>query len=236
MANAHNISILLAEDNRDLLFLVQEHLKAEGFTVYSIDNGLDAYRLFLERKPAIAVLDIDMPEIDGIKLCTQIRKLDDRTPIIFTTGYSETHNVKIGFEAGANDYLKKPYDVDELTIRIRHLTKTLRPDDDVSDRLFYIGTFVLNSDLHVLTSDKGIEYSLSYTENTILEILCQNLGHIVPRERFINAVWGSRPAFDSRSIDVYVSRLRKYLAQGANANIINCYGRGYRLVIFKNGD
>ncbi len=229
MTNYNNISVLLAEDERDLLLLVQEELKEEGFTVFPADNGLDAYRLFLESKPGIVVLDIDMPGIDGLKLCAQIRKMDEQTPIIFTSGMSRTDDVKAGFEAGANDYLKKPYDVEELVIRIKHLTKSIHAAP--SEHLFHIGSYKFYSDTHVLSCPDGTNHTLSYTENSMLTLLAQHTGDIVSRDMIIDLIWENKPAIDSRAIDVYISKLRRYLAQDSRINIINCYGRGYRLAV-----
>ncbi len=225
-----NIKVLLAEDDSDLLYMVQMLLEEEGLTVYPISNGLDAYSLFLELKPDIAVLDIDMPGIDGLKLCEQIRKKDTRTPIIFTTGLADTVDVKAGFDAGANDYLKKPFDVGELAIRIRYLTKSIATIQHSSDSLYKIGAYAFDSDIYTL-SYSGKSQSLSYTESSLLEVLCQDMGQIIPRDKIIDSVWDTRPAIDSRSIDVYISRLRKYLSKDPHINIINCYGKGYRLVV-----
>ncbi|MDR2037153.1 MAG: response regulator transcription factor [Bacteroidales bacterium] len=224
------ISVLLAEDDPDLLFLLKDQLIEDGFIIHAADNGLDAYRLFLETRPDIVILDVDMPGINGIQLCMQIRKMDAQTPIIFTSGLSNTSDVRTGFDAGANDYLKKPYDIDELVIRIKHLLNPYKKADNSEDTIFRIGKFDFDSELHSLSSGTNVQ-GLSYTENSLLKLLAENVGKIVTREMMIDHVWETSPAIESRSMDVYISRLRRYLSDDQHITIINCYGKGYRLVV-----
>jgi DNA-binding response OmpR family regulator len=225
-----NPRILIAEDDRNLCEAMKIYLETQEFEVYAAHNGLDAYGMFKELKPDIAVFDIDMPALDGFKLTQQIRKDDLQTPIIFATAYSPAEYLARGFSLGADDYIRKPVDVIELVARIRYHLKNKAPAIAPNDNDL-IGQYTFNRKTFRLSHPLNGEVKLTHSQGVILQKLCDHAGKTVSRETLMEALWGKKTDAETRSIDTHVSSLRKYLKDDPGIEIRKCYGQGYRLVV-----
>jgi len=224
------MKVLLAEDDRNLCEAMKIFLESQGFVVSVAHNGLDAYGMFKELKPSVAVFDIDMPGLDGFELTQQIRKDDLKTPVIFATAYSPAEYVAHGFNIGADDYIRKPIDVIELVARIRYHLKNKTQEIAQSD-VYTFGQYTFNSKTFRLFHPVGKEVKLTYSQGVILQQLCLNAGKTVLRETLTEALWGKKIDIETRSVDTHISSLRKYLKDDSSIEISKCYGQGYRLVV-----
>jgi DNA-binding response OmpR family regulator len=221
------IKVLYVEDEEGLAMIVMDSLEDHGFEVIHRNNGADALALFKMEKPDILVLDIMMPLMDGFTLATEIRKLDMQTPILFLSAMTQTDDVVKGFHLGANDYVRKPFKIEELIVRIEALTKKGRRQ---GLQTFQIGKYLLNTNRNTLTLD-GTTEKLSFRESELLRRLFENKDEVVPREEIIRTYWNDDTYFTGRSLDVFISRIRKHLAQDERIKIINVRGIGYMLQI-----
>lgn len=226
-----NSQILLAEDDASLGFLVKENLEAEGFRVILSDNGKDAAAAFKNGEFHLCILDIMMPMQDGFELAKQIRQLNQYIPIIFLTAKTmEVDKVK-AFQIGADDYVVKPFSIKELLLRIQAIlrrTKSANTKDNIPD-ILQAGAFKLDYINRVLLY-KNTEKYLSQREVDLLYILFENKGQQISRTYILNKVWGSYELFNSRTLDVYLTKIRKLLKDDPSIEIQNFYGTGYRLL------
>ncbi len=224
--------ILLAEDEMALAHIVRESLEHENFEVILCTNGEQALQKYLEHKPDILALDVMMPKMDGFEVAKNIRLNDKVTPILFITARSQPKDVVAGFESGANDYLKKPFSVEELVVRIRVLlsdNRLLQKSKVKKDESFSIGNILFNPNKN--TIQQGIEsWQLSSRESDILKLLCQQEQDVLSRKSLLKTIWGDDSFFNARSLDVYITKLRKRLEPDPNVQIINIRGIGYKLV------
>ncbi|WP_345953760.1 response regulator transcription factor [Mucilaginibacter sp. PAMB04168] len=226
-------TVLLAEDELALAHIVRESLEERNYKVILCPNGEAALQQYKKCRPDVVVLDIMMPLMDGFSVAQQIRINDKKTPIIFLTAKSHTKDVVAGFELGANDYLKKPFSVEELIVRIQVQlskqgvleVKTALRDEEV----FRFGNFEFISRKNSLIY--GLEISsLTSRESEVLKVLCQNQQQIVNKTQLLNNLWGSDSFFNARSLDVFITKLRKRLSADPSVQIINVRGVGYKLV------
>ncbi len=227
-----NFTVLLAEDENALAHIVRESLEERGFEVVLCANGDLALKQYHKLKPDILVLDIMMPLIDGFAVAKQIRLKDQKTPIIFLTAKSQAKDVVNGFELGANDYLKKPFSIEELIVRIQvQLSKRgiLDTNELAVVTEFKIGKFVFTPHRNII-ADGLMVTRLTSRESDLLKILYQNKQQIVPKTIILNALWGNDSFFNARSLDVFISKLRKHLLTDITIQIINVRGVGYKLV------
>lgn len=226
-----NIYILLAEDDASLGFLVKENLQAEGFRVNLCDNGADAITAFKNESFHLCILDIMMPRKDGFELAKQVRDINEHIPIIFLTAKTmEVDKIK-AFQAGADDYIIKPFSIKELFLRIQAIlrrTRLLNPANAIPT-LLQAGAFKLDYANRVLLF-KDTETNLSQREVDLLHILFENKGQQVSRTYILNKVWGSYELFNSKTLDVYLTKIRKLLKGDPTLEIQNFYGTGYRLL------
>lgn len=228
------IKVLLAEDELALAHIVRESLEEAGFEVVLCANGEAALLKYSEHKPDILALDVMMPKMDGFELARKIREADKITPIIFLTAKSQPKDVVAGFESGANDYLKKPFSVEELIVRIRVLLSANRllvrqPADKQVKELYQISNLQFNPAKNTL--QQGINtWQLTARESDILKLLCKNQHEVLPRKTLLDTVWGDDSFFNARSLDVFITKLRRHLAADPNIQIINIRGVGYKLV------
>ena len=228
------IKVLLAEDELALAHIVRESLEEAGFEVVLCANGEMALLKYREHKPDILALDIMMPKMDGFELARKIRETDKTTPIIFLTAKSQPKDVVTGFESGANDYLKKPFSVEELIVRMRVLLSVNRllvrqPADKQVKELYQISNLQFNPTKNSL--QQGINtWQLTARESDILKLLCKNQHEVLPRKTLLDTVWGDDSFFNARSLDVFITKLRRHLAADPNIQIINIRGVGYKLV------
>lgn len=224
--------VLLAEDELALAHIVRESLEERNFDVVICTNGEFAIKEYEKNKPDILVLDIMMPVMDGFAVANKIRRTDKQTPIIFLTARSQSKDVVAGFEAGANDYLKKPFSVEELIVRIQVLLSCDRILPVVSETpvdVFSIGSLTFNSHKNFLV--QGIQViSLTSRESEVLKLLCRHKQEILKRDVLLKTLWGNDSFFNARSLDVFITKLRKHLSIDPEVQIINVRGVGYKLV------
>lgn len=221
------IKILLAEDEPALGLIVKESLETRNFEVIHCLDGEAAYAKYHAEKPLLLVLDIMMPKKDGFTLAKDIRKTDKNTPIIFLTSKSQTQDVVDGFELGGSDYLKKPFSMEELIVRINALlnrSKTIKYEGAIK-----IGSYVFDATKQTLTNAE-ITKALTHRESALLELLINSKNEILDRSLILNTIWGNDDFFSGRSMDVFISKLRKKMSDDASIQILNIRGFGYKLI------
>lgn len=217
--------ILFAEDELSLAQIVTESLESRGFNVIHCADGQVAFENFLTQKPHLLLLDIMMPVKDGLTLAREIRKLDQQIPILFLTSKSQITDVIDGFGAGANDYLKKPFSLEELIVRIQSLLRSEFTKNDI----LKIGNYRFDV-LKQILEFKNTSISLTFRESEILAFLVLNKNQIIDRNVILQKIWGNNDFFTGRSLDVFITKLRKKLADDPEIQIINLRGFGYKLI------
>ena len=233
---SETINILLAEDERTLAMIIKDTLYGQGFNVTVASDGEEALRLYTISRPDVLVADVMMPRLDGFELARRIRKHDSSTPIIFLTARSAVDDVVHGFEMGANDYLKKPFGMQELIVRIKALLGracTVSPQipshDEVSK--FTIGEYLFDAIVQRLTHvPTGSSAELSYRESEILRRLCLHSSEVVTSQSLLLELWGDDSFFNNKSLHVFITKLRHRLAQDKTLRIVNVRGIGYKLI------
>ena len=219
--------LLLTEDEPALARVVKESLEDHGFKVTLATNGQEAIKQFKRTAPDLLIMDVMLPEIDGFEAVKKIRMLEHRTPIIFLTAKSLAKDVVRGFKLGGNDYLKKPFSIEELIVRIENL---LGPAQEENNDI-HIGEYVLNSIKQTLQFRHEPPIRLTFREAKILYYLGINSNHVVERSLILNQLWGNEDFFTARSMDVFISKLRKHLRRDTRVKILNIRGIGYKLVV-----
>jgi DNA-binding response OmpR family regulator len=223
----NKINLLLAEDETSLGIIIKESLESRNFTVTLCKNGEFAFEEFRKSNFDALVLDIMMPKKDGFTLAKEIRQINKTIPILFLTAKSQTADVVKGFEIGCNDYIKKPFSMEELIVRIIALIE--RKSNLTLEKKHHIGTYIFDTDSQVLSNEK-VTYKLTHKEAILLEFLSQNKGKIIDRSTILNTLWKSDDFFSGRSLDVFITKLRKKLILDPSIEIINLRGRGYKLI------
>jgi DNA-binding response OmpR family regulator len=221
------IKILLAEDEMALATIVKESLETRNFEVNHAPNGLEALALVKENQFDVLVLDIMMPEMNGLNLAKEIRRFNSSVPIIMLTAKSQTSDVVDGFKHGANDYLKKPFSMEELIVRIEALVGRIKHQSQTKD--FQIGTYSFDFAKQTLIREDEL-HNLTFMEAQLLLMLLENRDEIVNRSNILVKIWGSDTFFNGRSLDVFITKLRRKLSSDPNIKIINSRGHGYKLV------
>ena len=228
----NKINILFAEDDPNLGFVVQDSLKSEGYNVTLCEDGISGIQEFHKSNYDLCILDIMMPKKDGFTLAKDIRDKDNDVPIIFLTAKSLKEDVIKGFKIGADDYIIKPFSIDELLLRIKAILKRTQSGDTspTQGKEFEIGKYTLDYKNLVLKGPTE-EKTLTRKEADVLKLLCINQNQLLTREMVLNIVWGNDDYFSGRSMDVFISRLRKYLSEDEQVKIANVHGEGFRLEI-----
>ncbi len=227
------INILLAEDERTLAMIIKDTLDGQGFHVTVAGDGEEALALFHSHKPDVIVADVMMPRLDGYEMVKRIRKTDHQTPVIFLTARSAVGDVVHGFEMGANDYLKKPFGMQELIVRIKALlgracTVTQQP---IEAERFTIGQYLFDAVVQRLTHvPTGNRAELSYRESEILRRLCLHPSEVVTSQSLLLELWGDDSFFNNKSLHVFITKLRHRLGQDPSLRIVNVRGIGYKLI------
>ena len=226
-------TILLVEDELTLAMLVRENLEKNGYQVIHAADGDAARRLFFAQAPDLVILDVMMPKTNGFQVAKSIRNTDRETPIIFLTAKIKPADVVQGFEAGGNDYLRKPFAMEELLIRIRALLtkdRLVEAQQRTDQFQFKLGMYSFNSKRLSLTLPSGTVKKLTTREAELLQLLCEHRNQLITKSNILLKIWGDDSFFNSRSMDVFVSRLRKHLKDDPTISIINHRGIGYQLV------
>jgi len=219
--------ILIAEDEISLATIIKESLETRNFEVVLCPDGEFAFSKFKSEQPDLLVLDIMMPKKDGLTLAKEIRALNKNIPIIFLTAKSQTKDVVEGFEHGGNDYLKKPFSMEELIVRIYALLN--RSTIKQASNTIAIGTYTFNYTKQKLVF-KTEETMLTHREAELLFYLSEKRNEILDRSWILNKIWGNDDFFNARSMDVFISKLRKKLNRDHNVQIVNIRGYGYKLI------
>lgn len=221
-------TILLAEDEPALGQIIKESLETRNFKVLLCDNGEKAFEVYKQESPELLVLDVMMPKKDGFTLAKDIRVLDDSIPIIFLTAKSQTQDVVEGFTIGGNDYLKKPFSMEELIVRINNLLN--RTKLQKTSEVMQIGKYSFNFPKQILQFEKNESLQLTHREAHLLFHLIKNKNQVLDRSLILNKLWGNDDFFNARSMDVFITKLRKKLNQDETIQIINIRGFGYKLI------
>ena len=228
--------IFYVEDELFLGKIVRESLESRGFDVVMESDGAKATDVFKKMhsipgiKPNICVLDIMLPNKDGFTIADEIRELDEEVPIIFLTAKTQTEDVVKGFSLGGNDYIRKPFSMEELIVRVLNALRIKTEDSKkITGDSFTIGKYSFQVNRQVLTNGKE-DRKLSYRESELLKLLYENRDKIIGRSDILNLLWGNDSFFNSRNLDVYVTKLRSYLKDDSSLEIITIKGIGYRFV------
>jgi DNA-binding response OmpR family regulator len=224
------IKVLYAEDEPFLARIVLDGLTSSGYEVKLALDGALAWKQFEEEKPDICVLDIMMPQKDGYTLAAEIRKSAPNIPIIFLSAKALTEDVVMGFKSGGNDYLKKPFSIDELLVRMESLLNRFGHENkNEANKKYQFRNCELDPVAQKLKTSVG-EYSLSYKEAILLELLLKNRNNILEREDALIKIWGEDSFYNGRSMDVFMAHLRKLLKSETEIQIISLRGVGYKLI------
>jgi DNA-binding response OmpR family regulator len=228
-----DICILLVEDDDNLSFVVKDFLEMNGYTVDIAEDGKEGLSMFENKAYDLFVLDVMLPKMDGFKLAERIRKKDERTPIIFLTAKSMQEDKNRGLQSGADDYITKPFDTQELILRIRAILKrSLREAGDPLQqkiaKTVEMGKYTYNTSEMVL-SFEGEDIKLTPKEGKLLTLLYQHKNDILSRNEALKSIWGESTKTNGRSMDVYITRLRKYIAKDDSVKIENLHGKGFKL-------
>ncbi|MCB0408580.1 MAG: response regulator transcription factor [Flavobacteriales bacterium] len=229
------IHILLAEDDNNLGFVVQDNLKSSGYDVTLCNNGEEALKAFANQKFDLCVLDVMMPKKDGFAVAETIKEVNPSIPIVFLTAKSMQMDKVKGLTIGADDYITKPFDFQEFILRINAIlkrTQILVEEVEEKPETYQIGTYTFDIKNLVLTHSTG-EQKLTKKETRILTFLCEHMNDIAPREKILKSIWGNDDYFSGRSMDVFISKLRKYLAADEKIQINNIHGVGFKLEVLK---
>lgn len=227
------IRVLLVEDEETLAQIIKDTLDEQGFCIHLARDGEEGLKLFSELKPDVVVADVMMPRMDGFEMVRRIRRNDRTTPVLFLTARSATGDVVTGFELGGNDYLKKPFGMQELIVRIKALlgrASTYTETPQTAPSLFEIGNYRFDAVTQRL-SYLGKETELSYRESEILRRLCESRNQVVNMQDILLDLWGDDTFFNQRSLHVFITKLRHKLSQDERIRIVNVRSIGYKLIV-----
>jgi two-component system OmpR family response regulator len=223
--------ILLAEDDINLGSILREYLNAKGFETHLFENGVLALEAFMADKFTLCIFDIMMPEMDGLTLAREVRQVDSKIPIIFLTAKGVEEDILEGFRTGADDYITKPFSIEELVYRIKAIEKRTEIGAEMKDfEVFQLGMYTFDYLKRTLSIEGETVVKLTTKEAELLSLLCRRHNEILERNYALKYVWTSDNYFNARSMDVYITRLRKYFKDDPSVKILNVHGKGYKLV------
>lgn len=227
-------NILLVEDDTNFGVILQEHLRLHGFNVELCTDGEAGLEAFIKSEYDLCLVDIMMPKKDGFTFAKDIRQRDENIPLIFLTARSLTEDKIKGFKIGCDDYITKPFSIEELLLRIQAVLKRSgqSESDEEDPTEFTIGGFTFDYTRQILTIQDS-DQKLTPKESDLLRLLCLHKNQILPRNTALRKIWGDESYFSGRSMDVFISKLRKYLKADPRIEIMGVHGKGFRLVINK---
>lgn len=225
-----NLKVLYVEDEIFLAKIVSETLQSRGYEVTLESDGAKVLSKFELIKPDVCILDIMLPNKDGFSIADDIRVKDANVPIIFLTAKSDVSDVVNGFKTGGNDYIRKPFSMEELIVRIENVLKKKKGEPATQFEEAVIGNYLFNTKRQVLSLGE-VDRKLSYRESELLKLLYENRDKIVERREILILLWGSDSFFNSRNLDVYITKLRNYLKGDPALEILTIKGIGYRFII-----
>lgn len=226
------VKVLLAEDDKNLGQILKAYLEAKGYPTSLCVNGKEAFELFSKKKFDFCVLDVMMPVKDGFTLAEEIRKLDRKIPILFLTAKSLQEDKLKGFELGGDDYLTKPFSMEELLLRMKAILRRVQEGGAAADSPaeYKLGSMLFDYNRQVLKTSEG-EIKLTSKEAELLKLLCDNANQVLDRSLALNRIWRDDSYFNARSMDVYITKLRKYLKDDPSVELMNVHGVGFKLVL-----
>ncbi|HPF50083.1 MAG TPA: response regulator transcription factor [Draconibacterium sp.] len=223
--------LLLAEDDENLGLLLKEYLVAKGYDADLYPDGEAAYKGFMKEHYDICILDVMMPKKDGFTLAKDIRIVNAEIPVIFLTAKNMKDDVLEGFKMGADDYITKPFSMEELIMRIEAiLRRTSQEGASGSQQIFTLGRFTFDTRKQTLSEGEE-SVKLTTKESELLKLLCQNANKVLERNYALKSIWIDDNYFNARSMDVYITKLRKHLKDETSVEIINVHGKGYKLIM-----
>ncbi|MBS7407910.1 MAG: response regulator transcription factor [Alloprevotella sp.] len=225
----HKMKVLLCEDDENLGMLLREYLQAKGYDTELYGDGEAGYKAFMKEKFDICVFDVMMPRKDGFTLAKEIRQTNQDVPIIFLTAKTLKEDILEGFKIGADDYLTKPFSMEELTFRMEAILRRVKGKKTRDRTLYRIGSFTFDTQKQIL-SREGVSVKLTTKESELLGLLCAHANEILQRDYALKTIWIDDNYFNARSMDVYITKLRKHLKDDENVEIINIHGKGYKLI------
>jgi len=225
------INVLLAEDDRNLGNLLKNYLDAKGYATALCLDGLDATETFSKKEFDLCILDIMMPVKDGFAVAREIREQNKKIPILFLTAKSMQEDKLKGFELGADDYITKPFSMEELLLRMQAILRRLedKPKPAQDESVFRIGNYTFDVNRQTLTIG-DTEQRLTSKETGLLRLLCLHANEVLTRNKALTQIWSNDSYFNARSMDVYIVKLRKYLKEDPGVELINVHGVGFKLV------
>lgn len=223
------IQVLLVEDEQTLAMIIKDTLEEQEFAITTARDGEEGLRTFFASKPDVVVADVMMPRMDGFEMVRRIRQSDKVTPVLFLTARSAINDVVEGFELGANDYLKKPFGMQELIVRIKALLHKAFVEKD-STPVWTVGDYRFNAVTQRLEI-AGSSHELSHRESEILKRLCENRNEVINSQNILLELWGDDSFFNARSLHVFITKLRHKLAKDSRIRIVNVRGIGYKLIV-----
>lgn len=224
-----NIKIMLCEDDENLGMLLREYLQAKGFSAELFPDGEAGYRAFTKQKYDICILDVMMPKKDGFTLAHEIRQSNADVPIIFLTAKQLKEDILEGFKIGADDYITKPFSMEELVFRVEAILRRVRGKKNKESSIYKVGNFTFDTQKQLLSIGEK-QTKLTTKENELLALLCSHANEILQRDFALKTIWIDDNYFNARSMDVYITKLRKHLKDDPQIEIINIHGKGYKLI------
>ena len=227
-----NNRVLVVEDDKNLGKVLTDYLTSKNYLVQLAEDGEIGFDFFTNNDYDIIILDVMMPKKDGFSLAKDIRKMNKDIPIIFLTAKSHKENIIKAFNLGADDYLTKPFSIEELLLRMDAILKrTIKIDKIELDDNFIIGSYTFHHNQNLLISSSGTNYKLTTKENDLLKLFCENINSKVDRSLALMKIWGDDSYYNARSMDVYIAKLRKYLREDKKIDLKTIHGFGFKLLI-----
>ncbi|WP_337043285.1 response regulator transcription factor [Emticicia sp. 17c] len=226
------MKVLLTEDDPNLGMLLQEYLNAKGYETDLARNGEEGIKFFIENgNYDMCICDVMMPKKDGFSLAKEIRMKDKEVPIIFLTAKSMKEDTIQGFKVGADDYITKPFSMEELLMRMKAIFRRMHKQEaETQANTFQLGGYTFDAQTNTLTHN-GNQSKLTTKESELLKLLCQNKNQSVSRSFALKLIWGDDSYFNARSMDVYITKLRKHLKDDTSIQIMNMHGEGFKLIV-----
>lgn len=225
------VKILLVEDDASLGYIISDQLKMDGYNVTLCMDGTEGLKKFNSESFHMCIFDVMMPKKDGFTLAKDIRKTDKKTPILFLTAKASDEDKIAGFKAGGDDYLTKPFNVEELQLRVAAMLRRIDIESEVKEKSTYqIGGYNFDVINYTLVHE-NFNKNLTKKEAQILSFLCKFMNNVVPRDIILNGVWGQDDYFVGRSLDVFITKLRKYLSEDETIQLVNVHGIGFKLEV-----
>ena len=227
-----NNRVLVVEDDKNLGKVLTDYLTSKNYLVQLAEDGEIGFDFFTNNDYDIIILDVMMPKKDGFSLAKDIRKMNKDIPIIFLTAKSLKESIIKAFNLGADDYLTKPFSIEELLLRMDAILKrTIKIDKIELDDNFIIGSYTFHHNQNLLISSSGTNYKLTTKENDLLKLFCENINSKVDRSLALMKIWGDDSYYNARSMDVYIAKLRKYLREDKKIDLKTIHGFGFKLLI-----